>query len=416
VPAWTGGITAPPAGWTMGSAPPDYFKGEQPLFTVTADNMAHYSDMLCDGQKLLLTRYGAQGFKLNVYPSKRNFAAPQYMYDNTAKNVASAKPCSAGLVWGFTNAAGGVPFPIPSTDPGVAGLQIMWNHQTRYQGQYQSLNTTQFICSQGVNVIALTEALSIEYPYYFEGVTPETYNGLYFHTYLTYVQPANQVGGKFNAQSSTDLTKNKNVAYEYLVGEGRIREAPTPQYDIPVTQANDAINYDEVYIFNGAMDRYNWKLVGKKEMIVAYNVYDIFHAQPDASTLMTNFANPELLRWEVHRCYVIEATLAPGKRHTMPHRVFYVDEDTWACMMSDGWDAQGNYWRFNHAVTNFTFAPGGPAPFHFGQHIYNVQSNQYLVLSPWYDAPAPLGNPNLLMTPIPASTFSPDSMANSGGL
>jgi len=417
VPAYTGGITTPPSDWTMGTPPPHLFKGEAPIFTVTVENMSQYSDMLCDGQKLMLTRYGSDGFKLNVYPNKRNFAAPQYVYDNTVKNVTRAQPSSAGLLYGFTGAVGGVPFPIPSADPVQAAMQIMWNHGTRYQGQYQAFAAaSQWVCSHGANVLALTEQLNICYPYYFEGVTPETYNNLYYHSYLTYVAPANQVGGKFNTQSSTDRTKVQNTAFEYLVGEGRIREAPSAEYDVPATQANDACNYDEIYVFSGSLDRYNWKLVGKKEMIVNYNTYDRYHAQPDSTTLMTNFVNPDLVRWEVHRCYVIEATLAPGKRHSMPHRRFYVDEDTWLAVMADGWDAQGNYWRLNFEVPQFNFAPEGPVPCYVGQEIYNFQTNQYIVLGNWYDAPPPEGGPGTLLTPLPASMFNPDSMADSGGL
>jgi hypothetical protein len=416
VSAYPSAPPAMPAGWVTGQMPNPY-GGDQPIFTVTPDNMSKYSDMLSDGQKLLLTRFGAQGFKMNVYPCRRGYSVPKFVADNTALNVTRAQPGSGGLHLGIQNTAGGVPFPIPSTDPNVAGLQVMWNHATRYQGQFENYSASQIICSQGANVLALTEHLHIQFPYYMPDVTPATYDGLYYRSYLTYTQPANQVGGQFNAQSSTDLTKRRNTAYEYLVGEGRIREAPDESYDIPATQANDAVNVDEIYVFQGAFDRYNWKLLGKKEMIVPYNIYDLSHAQPDNSTLGTNFPNPDLVRWEVHRCHVVEATLAPGKRHSMPHRVMYVDEDIWCCLMSDGWDAQGNYWRYNMNLPQlFQSTLNVPAYLFTGQVVWNFQSNQYVVLGPWWNAPAPMGQGGMITDPIPASTFDTGSMSASGGL
>lgn len=416
VPAWTGGITTAPAGWRPGDSVPNLYPDDQPIFTVTPDNMAKYDSMLCEGQRQMLKRYGAAGFRMKVYPSRRSFAAPQYVYDNTAKNVTRARPSSRGLIWGFEGAVGGVPFPIPSSDPNVAGIQIMRNHLTVYKGVYLTANVGQYICSQGTNVLTLDESALFSYPYYFEGVTPENYSGLYLRSMISYLAPPNQAGGKAAFQSSTDLAKLENAGFEYLVGEGRIRQAPQVQYDVPFSQGGDAINNDEINVFNGAMDRYNWKLVGKKQMIVMYNSYGFYNGNPGGSLYGTNFVDPEETRWEVHRCHVIEATLAPGKRHTMPHRCFYVDEDTWQALMSDGWDEQGNYWRFGNIAPAFLISPEGPAPFITGLVTYNLQSNQYFTTGTWVNGPSPQTGQPVLTTPIPAASFDPSSMMASGSL
>lgn len=416
VSAWTGGVTTPPPGWNMGDPPPNLYPDDKPIFTVTQDNMAQYDAMLCEGQRQMLKQYGASGFKMHVYPSRRSFAAPQYVYDNTALNVTRARPSSAGWLWGFEGAVGGIPFPIPSSDPTIAGMQIMWNHQAKFQGQYTTFNTGVFVCGPNGAILTTAEHGQYAYPYYFKDVKPETYSGLIFQSLVDYIAPANQVGGKANFSYSSDLTKVKNTGFEYLVGEGRIREAPQAQYDVPESEAGDAINYDESELWNGAMDRYDWKLVDKKQMIVMYNCHDFVNATPNASTLGPEFVNPELIRWEIHRCHVVEATLAPGKRHTMPHRRFYVDEDMWVALLADGWDAQGNYWHFGGLLPSFFFDRDGPLPFVPSQITYNLQSNQYVTEGSWFGAPPPIGGLGILTTPIPEVTFDPQSMVASGSL
>ena len=36
-------------------------------------------------------------------------------------------------------------------------------------------------------------------------------------------------------------------------------------------------------MFNGAMDRYDFKLIGKKEMVIPYNAYRFQYDQPDSA-------------------------------------------------------------------------------------------------------------------------------------
>ena len=45
IPEWTGGLCAPPAGWTAGKGGyKDPFAGDKPLFTITKANAAQYKD------------------------------------------------------------------------------------------------------------------------------------------------------------------------------------------------------------------------------------------------------------------------------------------------------------------------------------------------------------------------------------
>lgn len=393
--------------------PPDLFTGQKPLFTVTADNMSQYADMLNDGQKLMFKTFGAAGFHINVFPSERTACAPQYVYDNTAKNIARAKAVDGGLTIGITGAFGGVPFPILSDDPTAAGAQAMWNHLTRWQGAFQSSLTAQYVVGNNTRTLTNAEQISIRQRYYDPSLAPEDFNGVLLEEYLEYTAPPTAVGGKFLVIDTLQPKQNPNRAYEYLVGEGRVRQLPQAEYDVPAPQLGDAVNYDEAYLFQGAMDRYVWKLVGKKEMIIPYNQQTMMNTTPE-DLLGLQFVNPDRVRYEIHRCWVVEASLAPGARMTDPFRRFYIDEDTWTVVAADLYDTQNNYWRY---AENILIAqPDLPGTIITGSVWYNFQEAKYVFAGTFFGTPYPIGGKAVGFAPIDASKFDPQSMANSGGL
>jgi hypothetical protein len=103
-------------------------------------------------------------------------------------------------------------------------------------------------------------------------------------------------------------------------------------------------------MFNGAMDRFDWKLVGVKEMYVPYNSYKAHSDKVSVDDLIQpGHLNPDLLRYELHRVWVVDATLKPGKRHINARRTFYVDEDSWQILIIDHYDTRGNMWRYSEA-------------------------------------------------------------------
>lgn len=81
-------------------------------------------------------------------------------------------------------------------------------------------------------------------------------------------------------------------------------------------------------------------------MLVGYNAFQL--ASKDlkyADVLTPGYLNPDLVRYEKHRVWVIEAVLKPSARHVYAKRRFYVDEDTWQIMASDIYDSRGELWR-----------------------------------------------------------------------
>ncbi len=416
VPAWTGGATTPPAGWTPAMNGPNLFPGQAPSYTVTQDNMQQYENLLCDGQKRLLSRYGTKGYKIKVYPTARTAAAPQFVYDNTALNVTRVTPADTGIVWGFKGGYLGVPFPILSDDPVMAGAQAIWNHNLRWGGTFFQFNQSIMVGGNGgPPVIASVSKQSYWYPYFDQYQTLEQYDA---HPRASWIRldqtaPANQVGQTEVGAYSSNYDRLPPAAFEYLVGEGRIREAPDINYDTPNAQSDDVINIDEIDMFSGKMDRYIWTLRGKKEMIVPYNQWTVFNS-PTSQVYGPDTMNQDLVRYEVHRVWVVEATLAPGKRHTMPRRVFYVDEDTWQVLATDGYDSQGNYWKFGQLLVQAQ--PQLPGTTLSGWVIQNFQSNAYVLAGTYYADSVPITNTPLSFDPLARTLWSPQSLANSGGL
>jgi hypothetical protein len=411
IPAWTGGcVKDVPAGWTGDTDP---YGDDKVLYSITAANMAQYADNLCDGQMALLKRFSGAGYRIDVYPTRRSACAPQFVYDNTFKNVTRAQPSNGNLLSGFTGAVGGMPFPIPSDDPAVAGIQLMWNHGTAWRGSFYYICASSWIIGNGTRAVASSGPYWGYSEYNAPDVTPENYTGVGQRFLINYNAPANIAGGKFLAIFSTVPDVVQNTAYEYLVGEGRIREEPQVQYDVPIASSGDAINYDEANVFLGKLDRYNWKLIEKKEMIIPYNCYKHNHVTAPEDMFGLQFLNPNLLRYELHRCYVVEATLRPGARMSEPRRRFYIDEDTGEALMGDCWDDQGNLWK--HLVDFLEARPDLPGVFNIDFAAYNLQEEVYSTTWAFYDVPQPYGAPVSFQS-WPKSMFTPQTLANSGGL
>ncbi|MFD2883816.1 DUF1329 domain-containing protein [Pseudomonas lini] len=88
IPPWNGGYTKVAPGYKAGDKRADPFAGEKPLYSIKASNMEQYASGLAEGTKLLLKKY--PDYRLDVYPTHRSAAAPQWVYDNTGKNATRA--------------------------------------------------------------------------------------------------------------------------------------------------------------------------------------------------------------------------------------------------------------------------------------------------------------------------------------
>ncbi|MGJ7512065.1 DUF1329 domain-containing protein [Variovorax sp. GT1P44] len=402
IPEYTGGLTTPPAGYEKGSGiRPDPYATEKPLYAITAQNMVQYEGKLTAGTKELLKKYPTM--RVDVYPSHRSIAYPKYVLDNTVKNATAVKTTDDGL--GLEGTFAGIPFPIPKT-----GNEVMWNHLLRFTGQsyytqYDSIN----VDSSGKAVLATTGQIYMDYPYYDPKRTSASAdNDIYFRTKIAYTAPARRAGEALLAQDYINPMKNGRRAWQYLPGQRRVKLAPDIAYDTPNPGSAGASTYDDAWIFNGAMDRYDFKLVGKQEMLVPYNTFKLVYAKDPYAVTTPNHLNPDFVRWEAHRVWVVEATLKADKRHIYTKRTFYVDEDSWVAVASDMYDARGQLYRAGFVYTNPSYEL--PAPSAMGQSFHDFTSGGY-------NMTGLLGAYNVgvkFTEPQSANAWSADALAGSG--
>lgn len=405
IPAWTGGLVSPP----LGPNTPVFvkiFTDEQPLYTVDASNVAQYADMLSAATQVQITKLG---WSLKVYKTHRTSAAPQYVYDNMAKNVMRAQLDPAGGRYGFTNGYGGVPFPILDTsDPYKAGAQAIWNHLTVFGG-YSSQNTftSSFVVINGQQILVNGTVGYSKYPYYDPNGSLETFDGYYSKVRSNTVMPANVDGSQLLIWHSSNTQQKPDITWTLINGESRVRKAPNVQYDSPEAATNGIGNVDENSMFYGDPQQFDWKFVGKKEMLIPYNC-NIMDFTQASEFLMPKFPNPDFVRWEKHRVYVIEATLHPGYRNVVPHRRFYIDEDSWYGAMGDGYDANGTLIKGYNQYLGCI--PSVPCIQEVASAIWDLGNDNYAI-----NGPLSVGSnvANIIERPLDNSMFDPQQMAAS---
>lgn len=399
IPAWTGGYTTPIPGDKPGGRRGDPFKDEKPLFSITAGNADQYVDKLTDGTKAMLKKY-PDTFRVDVYPTHRTAAAPQWVYDNTLKNATRAT-MNGDVVEG---AYGGIPFPIPET-----GAQVMWNHLLRWRGTSWQFIVNQYQLTADGKAVLTTDGIGDQQmPYYLPDGTPEQFakSGEYWLIRLINAGPPIRAGEALVGREHIEGSKSQG--WVYLTGQRRVRKLPNPCCDTPTPATAGVMSFDEVETWNGRLDRFDWALIGKQEMYIPYNSNRLLQPTSDAEVLSAHHLKSDYVRWELHRVWVVEATLRQGQRHQAPKSRYYCDEDTWICVLADRWDAKGQLWK---TLWSQTFvAPDAPgvivSAFGFNDllsgtafvgNLYNAKRSQY-PLKPRYDD----------------SVFTPDAMAGEG--
>ncbi|WP_432696215.1 DUF1329 domain-containing protein [Marinobacterium sp. YM272] len=369
IPAWTGGIIEMLPGDYMGDIPKSIFADEQPLYQVTAQNHAEYDALLSDGIKAMLSKY-PDSFRLDVYPTHRSMAAPQSVYDSTLANATRCQLAEGG--YSVSGCAGGIPFPIPQE-----GVEVMWNFLMRVEAPSIEYTFKNIVGNaDGSHTLATRNDISFQYPPYYKDVTPDNWSGEYSMFRFNTLEPPFKAGESLVVRDSIDRDQPRQ-AWQYLLGQRRVRRAPTVSYDTPDFVASGANYFDEVQGFFGSVDRFKWTLKGKKELLVPYNNNNFVGASLDEA-LSDYHLNSDKVRWEKHRVWVVEANVADGKRHAVPKRTYYVDEDSWLVLLVDGYDAEGKLWRTS-MVTPFV-VPKIPALMEKTATVFNLQANTMSVI------------------------------------
>jgi len=370
IPAWAPGDVG--QGWSYGKKRADFwkYKGEKPTVSIDAGNVDKFADKLTPGQVAFIKQ--TKGYRMDVYPPHRNCSAPDFFAENTKKNVSTAKLGADG--WSLAQATlPGTPFPIPKT-----GAEVMWNFKMRYRGVGIELPSNTTVVSPRKGSSDWIEAVSVQtlyFPWGAKGSKPlSDLPPVEYFTYYAYKAPTALAG---QGLVQTVYTDKVSETFYYFPGQRRVRRMPSYAYDAPQIGFENQYTMDQPLLFNGTIDRFDWKVAGKKEIYVPYNNVNMF--DPGAKlhdVLGENFVSPDYRRYELHRVWVVEATVKSGTRHISPKRTFYVDEDSWNILVAEDYDTQGKLWKLREGYITPVYETGSCDVLPFVQ--YDLTDGRYV--------------------------------------
>ncbi|WP_447750111.1 DUF1329 domain-containing protein [Pseudomonas nicosulfuronedens] len=399
IPAWTGGYTQVDPAYKDGGKRGDPFASEKPTLTITAQNMAQYAGKLTPGIQAMLKKY-PDSYRLEVYPTHRSAAAPQSVYDATFANATSGKLVDGPAGPMPDGAAGGIPFPIPGN-----GVEAIWNHLLRWRGASWHSNFNQYLTTaDGKHVLTNDSRGDFQMPWYLPGGSAE--KGVYWSIRMINDGPPLRAGEAITGLEN--LNADKAAVWTYLPGQRRVRRLPNACCDTPTPATAGVMSFDELYVFNGRVDRFDWKLVGKQEMYIPYNANKVFTAPSAESLLDAHHLRSDAIRWELHRVWVVEATLKSGQRHVMPKSTYYLDEDTWAAVLGERYDARNQLAKV--VWTSPVVMPDLPGVVTLTNGFYDLLSGA------WFagDLFAGKSEQYRIVPPYKDSVFTADAMAGEG--
>ncbi|MES2682379.1 MAG: DUF1329 domain-containing protein [Pseudomonadota bacterium] len=364
IPAWDGGL--PKADLPRGANP---FADDKPLYTISKENLKQHEKLLTEGQKQLFRTF--VDYRMPVYPTRRSASYPQWFLDATSKNATGVELSNSG--YGFTGAAQGYPFPIPKN-----GTEVMWNHIMRY-------NTKGFrgygvvIPTQGDGSYAVERSyLELTYIYNNPKTTLASLNNQNLYLLVKTLSPPNKAGEASLVRVPIDRIAEPTGVWSYSPALQRVRRIGEVGYDNPLFDG--LMTHDQLDMFNGPLDRYTIKLVGKREVLMPYNSYRLYDPKLKYKDIIQKgHINQDLTRYELHRAWVIEAEVKAGFNHRYKKRTFYLDEDSWIVHLQDIYDERGQFWRTaeSHSI-NFANVP---VVVNGVQVHYDLQSRRYVAIN-----------------------------------
>jgi len=373
IPAFAG-KDVPEAGWSYGKVRGDYwkYKNEKPLFSIDASNVDKYADKLTPGQIALFKQI--KGYRMDIYPTHRDCTYPDWVQDNIKKNAAGAAKLSTDGDHLQSAVLPGLPFPGAKT-----GQEAIWNYLTRYRGvgvDWQKINTMVSPRPGSTDWISVGSKQTLYFPWGKKGSNTLTPNENLFSIYFGYETPAAFAGQAL--VQSFHFADNEAETYYYFPGQRRVRRMPSYDYDAPQIGFENQYTVDEPWLFNGDIDRFDWKLVGKKEIYVPYNDFGVYNFKKGVSDVFKqDSVDPSVRRYELHRVYVLEATLKSNMRHVTQKKVMYLDEDSYLALLGEDYDAQGKLWKTKEGYPIPIWELGGTCDIEpFAQ--YNLTSGRYV--------------------------------------
>ncbi len=335
IPAYTGGLAQDKSADQLSNI----YATEKPIFTITSENLKQYQQNLSDGQLALFKKY-PDSYKMPIYKTHRSAAFPQHVYAKAKKNATSTQLVDGGT--GLINFDETVPFAVPQD-----GVEVVWNHISRYRGGSIERNSAILPVQRNGNFTAIkVRGLMTPPQYLSDGYQSGADDNILFYFIQMIKSPARYTGNVFLVHETIDQVSQPRMAWTYNAGQRRVRRAPQVAYDAPGQGTEGLRTSDQLDMFNGAPDRYDWKLEGKKEIYIPYNSYKMADTSLKYENMVgAGHINQDHTRYELHRVWQVTATLKDSARHIYAKRTLYVDEDSWQIALADHYDNRGQLWR-----------------------------------------------------------------------
>ena len=402
IPAWTGGWVVKGDPVKPGQHRPDVHPEDKVVVSISAKNMAEHKDRLTPNLMALMQKY--PDFRIDVYPTRRTTAYPEWAYEQTALNAIRTKLTNGGHA--VEDVFGGVPFPIPQS-----AMEVLWNATMRFtmpEFEYSMKNWAMTASGERILLSALTQRY--QSPIFDPNNTLENYKkgGRFFTMGRSeYTAPPVKNGEMQLIRLPDDSLTYKNDIWQYLAGQRRLRKAPNLNYDAPNPNTSGMANIDESYGLTGPFDRFDVKLVGKQELYIPANNNNLVRMGTDA-VLQPKFPNPDNIRWERRRVWVLELKTKADQRNTVPHRVAYIDEDSWNFAVVDAFSADGTPWKVTYMLQYVM--PEYPVTGWAGYFGINLQNGSYIMEGDVLGSPKPMN-----LAPVsPATYYTPEALAAAG--
>ncbi|WP_407046216.1 DUF1329 domain-containing protein [Halopseudomonas formosensis] len=402
IPEWTGGLPKDAGRQLERGFWENPYANEQPEFTITAQNYQQYRDNLTPGQIAMFERY-PETFRMPVYQTKRSVSFPQSVYDQVKRTAGQAKLVNGGD--GVDNVAFGSNFifPIPKS-----GAEVVWNHLTAFRKNVQRSYVQAMPQTNGSYTLIKFQE-DVARPAFMPDVDPESAANVLVYFKQRVNAPARLAGNVLLVHDTLDQLKEPRMAWVYNAGQRRVRRAPQVAYDGPGTASDGMRTTDNFNMFSGAPDRYDWKLVGKKEIYIPYNAGKLTDPKLKYSDILqAGHINPEHTRFELHRVWEVQGNVKAGQRHIYAQRNFFVDEDSWTIVLNDHYDGRGTLWRVGegHLVQNYSEQLPGYA----AETLYDLLAGRYIALGMYNEeasAPKFGGTPSY-------NEFTPSALRSAG--
>jgi hypothetical protein len=277
---------------------------------------------------------------------------------------------------GISESIMAAPFPIPSS-----AVEIVWNHTLRYRGERvaRDFNFAAPTASGDFTLTDTRDEIIFAYSDAQNARAEDLDNiSIWFVAYTS--APARRAGNVVLVHETLNMAKEGRKAWTYSPGTRRVRRAPNIAYDNPVTNGDGLATSDQYDGYNGAPDRYNWTVSGKKVQLTQQNNYNAV-LTPYDQLLQKGHANADVMRYELRRQWVVEGNLKGNARHIYAKRVLRMDEDSNQMSAGEMYDGRGELWRIQEIGQAPDYRPEAHVCWTVGgEFTYDLLAGRYLGL------------------------------------